>query len=366
MSRILIVDDTEGIRKMLTRQLSRLGYEAIGAESGNEALRLLKSEEFDLILLDQMMPEMDGIETYERIKKDVSNCLPVIMITAHGSLQLAVTFLKKGGEDFLEKPVDIEVLDFKIQQTLRMSKLHISLCNEKIALNAAKKAARLKDEFLASMSHELRSPLTAIIGFAERIPAKIDKGENDKAMSFAEDIQSSAGHLLGLINDILDFAKIESGEMAILKEKISIHEIADNLISLFRSIAEEKSIDLKCRLPDNLPFIKADRKRLMQVMVNLVSNAIKFTPEGGTVKVSATGGDGIILTVEDTGVGIAPEEQEIVFNRFSQVGRRKKEQQGTGLGLAISKQIVELLGGRIWLESKPGEGSRFYVSLPTY
>lgn len=366
MAKILIVDDTEGIRKMLIRQLTKFEYEVVGAEGGNEALKLLRSKKVDLILLDQMMPEMDGLETYERIKTDVADCLPVIMITAHGSLNLAVTFLKKGGADFLEKPIDIEVLDFKIKQALNMAKLHASLFKEQVALKAAKKAAKLKDEFLTSMSHELRSPLTAIMGFSERIPVKINKREIQKAISFAGDIQKSAGHLLELINDILDFAKIEAGEMDIVKEKISIHEMGDNLISMFKSIAEEKSIELKCYLPDNLPFLNADRKRLMQVMVNLVSNAIKFTPEGGMIKISATDGDEIILMVEDSGIGIAPEEHEIVFTRFGQVGRSKKEQQGTGLGLVISKEIVELLGGKIWLESKSGEGSRFYVSLPVF
>ena len=229
---------------------------------------------------------------------------------------------------------------------------------------------RLKSDFLATMSHELRTPLNSIIGFSEVLSGSDQLNERQKR--YAANIQTSGKMLLGMINDILDLAKIESGKMEVRTEDFSIRDVCEALASLARPIAERKNIDLECRLDEAIPLMRQDPGKLRQVLYNLLSNAIKFTPEGGRVSLKAhSEGRFVVISVSDTGIGIAEEDRETIFEKFRQAGKPgqgdgvlTREHQGTGLGLSIVRELTKLLGGDVHLESRPGQGSTFTIKLP--
>jgi len=229
---------------------------------------------------------------------------------------------------------------------------------------------RLKSDFLATMSHELRTPLNSIIGFSEVLAT--NEGLNERQRRYAANIQTSGKMLLGMINDILDLAKIESGKMEVRIEDFSVRDVCEGLASLSRPIADRKSIDLECRLDEAIPLMHQDSGKLRQILYNLLSNAIKFTPEGGRVVLSARAeGRNLVLSVSDTGIGIAEEDQERIFEKFRQAAGSggsgnvlTREHQGTGLGLSIVRELAKLLGGDVTLESRVGQGSTFTVRVP--
>jgi two-component system sensor histidine kinase BarA len=223
---------------------------------------------------------------------------------------------------------------------------------------------RLKSDFLATMSHELRTPLNSILGFSEVLLSS-DRLD-DKQQRWVRNIQSSGEKLLNLINDILDLAKIEAGKMQVRLEDFSIHDVCEGLLNMFRPMAEKKNIDLRGQIDQTIPPLRQDVTKLQQILQNLLSNAIKFTPEGGRVLLKAHAeGPNVVLIVSDTGVGIAPEEQGLVFEKFRQSGNPlTREHAGTGLGLSIVRELTKLLGGEVSLQSDLGRGSTFTVHLP--
>ncbi len=229
---------------------------------------------------------------------------------------------------------------------------------------------RLKSDFLATMSHELRTPLNSIIGFSEVLSAA--DGLTERHKRYAGNIQTSGRMLLSMINDILDLAKIESGKMEIRSEDFSIRDVCEGLVNLTRPVAERKNITLECRLDDAIPLLRQDSGKLRQILYNLLSNAIKFTPEGGRVTLRAwTEARTMVLEVRDTGVGIAEEDRETIFEKFRQAKAPglgdsvlTREHQGTGLGLSIVRELTRMLGGDVKLESEPGVGSTFTVRVP--
>ncbi|HEY1378741.1 MAG TPA: ATP-binding protein [Gemmataceae bacterium] len=223
---------------------------------------------------------------------------------------------------------------------------------------------RLKSDFLATMSHELRTPLNSILGFSDLLLANPQLHE--KMRRWAGNIQSSGKQLLALINDLLDLAKIEAGKMEVKPEAVSVADLADGLVTLHRPLAEKKNIDLRAVVETGLPPARQDAGKLRQILSNLLSNAVKFTPEGGRVQLRAEAdGPDLVLTVTDTGVGIAPEDQELVFEKFRQAASpMTREHEGTGLGLSIVRELSKLLGGDVTLKSEVGRGSTFTVRLP--
>jgi signal transduction histidine kinase len=226
-------------------------------------------------------------------------------------------------------------------------------------------ASQHKSEFLANMSHELRTPLNAIIGFSEVLSERMFGDLNDKQDEYLKDIYASGQHLLSLINDILDLSKIEAGRMELEMTDFDLPTALDSALTLIRERAGRRGITLHLSVDERLGQLRADERKIRQVVLNLLSNAIKFTPEGGRIEVAAVPRDEFVeVSVSDTGVGIAPEDQEAVFEEFRQVGTAAKKVEGTGLGLALSRKFIELHGGRIWLESRVGIGSTFTFSIP--
>jgi PAS domain S-box-containing protein len=227
------------------------------------------------------------------------------------------------------------------------------------------RADRLKSEFLASMSHELRTPLHTIIGFSELLGEQLEGPLNDKQRRFVEHIHKDSLHLLELINDVLDLSKIEAGRLELRREVFDVATAVEEVLASIRPRGEAKVLSMETQIAVN-GAIFADRLRFKQILLNLLSNAVKFTPEGGRVRVEAAPSSaGFEISVSDTGIGIPKEEHETVFDKFYQVGNTTKGvREGTGLGLAITRRLVEEHGGRIWVESEPGKGSRFTFSLP--
>jgi signal transduction histidine kinase len=227
-------------------------------------------------------------------------------------------------------------------------------------------ASRHKSEFLANMSHELRTPLNAVIGFSEVLLQRMFGVLNDKQDEYLKDIYTSGQHLLSLINDILDLSKIEAGRMELVPAPFHLPSALENAVTLVKERAARHGIALHLDLDPRLDQVVADERKVKQVLLNLLSNAVKFTPEGGRISLKASRRDGAVeISVTDTGVGIAPEDQAAIFEEFRQVGSDEtRKQEGTGLGLTLAKKFVELHGGRIWVESKLGTGSTFTFTLP--
>jgi GAF domain-containing protein len=226
-------------------------------------------------------------------------------------------------------------------------------------------ASQHKSEFLANMSHELRTPLNAIIGFSEVLTERMFGDLNEKQEEYLKDISSSGTHLLSLINDILDLSKIEAGRMELELTDFDLPTALENALTLVRERAGRRNIILQMSVDKRLGEVRADERKIRQVVLNLLSNSIKFTPEGGRIEVAAVPKDGLVeVSVSDTGVGIVPEEQEAVFEEFRQVGTAEKKAEGTGLGLTLCRKFIELHGGRIWVKSQVGEGSTFTFTIP--
>ena len=227
-------------------------------------------------------------------------------------------------------------------------------------------ASRHKSEFLANMSHELRTPLNAILGFSEVLAERMFGEVNEKQAEYLQDILSSGRHLLSLINDILDLSKVEAGRLELELGRFHLPTALDNALTLVRERATRHGITLTQTVDPGVGDIVADERKVKQILLNLLANAVKFTPEGGRVGLTAAAADGVItIAVSDTGIGIAPEDQAAIFEEFRQVGREDaRKQEGTGLGLTLAKKFVELHGGRIGVHSHVGQGSTFTFTLP--
>jgi PAS domain S-box-containing protein len=227
-------------------------------------------------------------------------------------------------------------------------------------------ASKHKSEFLASMSHELRTPLNAIVGFSQVLKEKLFGQVNEKQEEYLDDILSSSNHLLALINDILDLSKVEAGQVELDRRLFSLREALERGVVMVRERAVQNGVELSLELDPQVDLVEGDERRIQQVVFNLLSNAVKFTPPGGRVDVSTAKEDGEVrIAVRDTGPGISPDDQARIFEEFQQARDTNGERpEGTGLGLALSRSLVELHGGRIWVESEPGKGSTFIFTIP--
>lgn len=263
------------------------------------------------------------------------------------------------------------VADAFSTMALRLKESYSSL-EHKVAVRTAElqkanaeleRAARHKSEFLTMVSHEFRTPLTSIITFTELLLDSAAGQVNQEQQEYLTDVLESSQRLLQMINDLLDVSRLDAGKVKLFREALAIRDLARTAEQTVRPLAERQGLTLALDVPDGLPLVEADGLRVTQVLLNLLGNAIKFTPGGGTVSVSArVDGRFMEVAVADTGIGIAPADRERIFEKFSQAGRERPE--GTGLGLPLAKSLVELHGGRMWLESEPGQGSTFRFTLP--
>jgi signal transduction histidine kinase/DNA-binding response OmpR family regulator len=279
-------------------------------------------------------------------------------VTVNGADELAVlgTAFNGMAERLQARQAELETS----RAELRDTNLELQSRNEEV-----ERANHMKSQFLASMSHELRTPLNAILGFSELLEDQTPGPLNEKQKRFVGHVRTAARHLVQLINDILDLSKIEAGQLELQIESFPLYSVVPEVISLIRPLAMGKRVALEAIPPDADRAVLADRIRVKQVLYNLLSNAVKFTPEGGRVTLEILSkGDLPGITVTDTGVGIAKEQQEVIFDEFRQLGDDASKRQGTGLGLAITRRLVECQGGKISVKSEPGKGSRFTVEFP--
>jgi ammonium transporter, Amt family len=264
--------------------------------------------------------------------------------------------------------LDIERMNADLERKVRERTQELEMVNARLEVSNHElaRASSLKSEFLANMSHELRTPLNAIIGFSELL---IDPGFGrltGEPREYATDILSSGRHLLDLIDEILDLSKIEAGKMRLTPEPFEIGPLVDESLALFRVEAGRREIALAAGIAAPSEIVEADRGRVRQILNNLLSNAVKFTPQGGRIVVHTRNeGNWLTVAVSDTGIGIRTGDQERIWEAFTQVdGSHARKYQGTGLGLTLVRKFVEMHGGRVWLESRFGEGSTFHFTLP--
>ena len=363
---LLVVDDQAMNRDVLSRRLRRQGHTVVTASNGREALQAMRETAFDLVLLDIMMPDMDGYEVLRRLKSDGSlQHIPVVMISAVDELQSVVRCIAAGAEDYLAKPFDPTLLQARIGASLekKRSRDRETLLFDELQRNYKRlqEAEKLRDDLRNMIVHDLRSPLTAVIASVDLLGR-----ENGLDAMQREMIAVAAGGgrtLLGMINDLLDVEKMEAGMMALRYEDLSAATLVSNAIADIRSLAEASETSLVTVFEEGLTPFAGDANKLGRTLVNLIANAIRFTP-GGTVTITAGADDGrnIRFAVADTGRGIPSDAFERIFEKFGQVDAESRV--GTGLGLAFCKLAVEAHGGRITVASTLGAGSTFSFTVP--
>lgn len=355
--KILAVDDSAMTRKQLFTLLSRYSFSVLEAENGIKALEVLREHpDIKVVITDYLMPEMDGFQLITEIrKKNDTNELAIIGISSDDSSDLSVMFLKKGANDFVTKPFSPEEFYHRIQQNVDM----LGIISELKDLND------IKNKFIGIAAHDLRNPISSIKGFAQLMTAGIMGPLAEKQHDLMNKIVKNCDGMLYLVNDILDVSTIESGRLDLRVELYSINELIVEQVQNSRIIADKKEITLIEKLEEVKPF-KFDPNRIGQVIDNLVSNAIKFSPQGSKVYIELKQNKNrISISVKDEGPGIPIEEQSRLFMDFQKLSNRPTGgEKSTGLGLAIVKRIVSAHKGHIIVNSTPGSGAEFQIVLP--
>ncbi|MEE9294224.1 MAG: response regulator [Phycisphaerae bacterium] len=387
MAKVLVVDDVANNVKFLAYKLTALGYEVVSAYSGQQALKVASGEHPDVILLDIMMPEMDGIEVCHRLKADHDlRSIPVIMVSAKGEDADIIAGLDAGAQDYVAKHLSFPIIAARVRSAVRIKTDHDTIEEMNQKLDEAKRQAELasesKSEFLANMSHEIRTPMTAILGFAETLLER-DLADSTR-LGAINTIRRNGEYLLGIINDILDLSKVEAGKMKVEWIRCSPCQVVAEVASLVRVRAKAKGLPFRIEYVGSVPeTIQTDPTRLRQILINLIGNAIKFTetgdvrliirfiparPDQSEPQAQARGISHEPLMqfdVVDTGIGMTDEQVAKLFQPFSQADTSTTRRfGGTGLGLTISKRFAELLGGDITVvDSTEGVGTCFRATV---
>lgn len=363
---LLVVDDDAENRDVLSRRLTRQGHEVRTACNGPDALQLMNETAFEVVLLDIMMPDMDGYEVLGRIKGDRRlQHTPVIMISAIDEVQSVVRCIEAGAEDYLAKPFDATLLKARIGASLekKRGRDRETALYEQLQQNYKRllEVEKLRDDMRNMIVHDLRTPLTSVIVGMEMVAGQGPLNDMQREMM---NLATNGGRtLLAMINELLDVEKMESGSTQLHYESLSAAALIASAVEQVASLAAIERTCIVTSTGSELPPFAGDANKLSRTLVNLIANAVKFT-RGGTVTVTAALGerDDIRFAVRDTGAGIPPEAFERIFEKFGQLDAHSKI--GTGLGLAFCKLVVEAHGGRIQVESAPSAGSTFSFTIP--
>lgn len=376
--KLLIVEDNDDDYE-LTRQLLPVeSYRITWTQSLAETIRILAHEKFDVILLDLGIPDSQGLETFDRIANCL-DCLPVIIVfTGTDNDDVAKDALQRGAQDYLVKgSVSAELLQRSIKYSTERHKADnllrktnedlLELNSELIkARDVASEASRLKSEFLANLSHEVRTPLGGIVGLAQLL---LDETDPDNIKEFHESLYDSAMGLMRIVTDLLDLSKLEAGMMLVNNAPCDIRRLVKEILFPVEPSAKLKNISLQSEVADEVPkFLIVDEMRLKQILLNFLHNAVKFTEKGAiTLRITYdSDAEGFLsASVTDTGIGISPQAIKMIFEPFVQAdGSTARLYGGTGLGLAISKKSAEVMGGEIGVESVEGSGAMFWIKIP--
>ncbi|WP_414619835.1 ATP-binding protein [Calothrix sp. CCY 0018] len=392
---ILIIDDDEVDRMAVSRALKAANVRMKLSEASDysEAVEILEHNDFDCIFVDYLLPGKDGLVVVQEIRASGSK-VPLIVLTGQGDEQTAVELMKAGASDYITKSrITPDLLSATLRNVIRIyeAELQIELFNQQLResnelLKKKNKeleekrqqihiqnlklleASETKSKFLATMSHELRTPLNAIMAFSQMLQRKNKDNFSKQQVDMIERIHGNGKNLLALINDILDLSKIEAGGLKLHPEEFDLSQLINTTIDELRSLKSQKKLDIKVKI--NLENTKTinDRNRVRQVLVNLISNAIKFTDEG-MVLIEATeiSESDLAIIVKDTGIGISKDDTKHIFEPFRQINQTiSRKYAGTGLGLAITQSLVKMMNGSVSVESKVAQGSTFRVELPRY
>lgn len=390
---VLVVDDEETSQIYFSRQLQQYNLNVVAANHGKQAIAEMGQQPFDLILLDIIMPEMNGFQVLEAIKANPNlSHIPVVVVSGLDDLDSLIRCIELGAEDYLFKPLNPVLLKARIGACLERKRLRDqeqAYLNQLQAEKAiAESANREKSAFLANISHELRTPLNAIISYSEILREEVQEVASPLVPDL-EKIRTSAKHLLGLVNDLLDLSKIEAGKMELYLETFDIVMLVEELTSTIQPQVEMGRNTFEVSYAGNLGVMHADHGKVRQVLLNLLHNASKFT-EQGMIRLTVERQDSpppvehsgssselssnlaalqttplIRFTISDTGIGIHPRQQELLFAAFNRgMDFHPYKPGGTGMGLALCQRLCRMMGGEIQVESTPGEGTTFTVDIP--
>lgn len=359
--KILVVDDEAKNRELLAILLESEGYEVLHAASGLEALKSVADVPPDVILLDVMMPDMDGIEVCEKLKADNETLhIPVIMVTALIEREYRLKCIRAGARDFLNKPIDPQDVLLRVGNAVTSKKMHDELEENYLKL---KRLEELRDTLTQMIVHDLKSPLTAVHGSLQLLDIH-QPDLNDSAKCDLEQAYNGARRLIDMINNLLDISHLESGEMKLSKAECGIGDVVNKSVESIRYVIDDKEIKLNVAVIEK--SLSLDSSLIRRVIDNYISNAIKFSPQGGNVNICSCESDGFIrIEVIDEGPGLDPKYHHVIFDKFKQAELRLEgEGRSVGLGLAFCKLAVEAHGGEVGIESEPGKGSTFWFTLP--
>ena len=369
---ILIVDDDEIVRMIMRAELEEAGFSVRDAADGVQALEHCRERLPDLLVVDVMMPRMDGYELCRELRaRPEWAFVPILMATGLDDGVSVSKAYEAGATDFISKPLQWVILKQRIRYMLRSARAFDVLRQNQDHLIQAKEAAeaanRAKTEFLSIMSHELRTPLNAVIGLSTMMLEQAFGALSGQYLQYAKAICGSGRHLLAMINDILDLARAEAGELTLTGGDLEISDVVRSADAVIRPLADKAGIEFTADVETGLPMVHGDAIQLERVLVHLLGNAVKFTRNGGsarlTVGLDADGGLG--LKVEDTGIGIPEDRLRAALAPFGQAdSRATRNFEGAGLGLPLSRRLVELHGGTLELTSQPGRGTVVAVRFP--
>ena len=367
---ILIVDDSPQNIISLQKILEKNNFEVDTASSGEEALKKILKKSYVLIILDVQMPGMDGFEVAEAISgySKAKETAIIFLSAATANINLITKGYSSGGLDYISKPVDMNILLLKVKTFYRIYEQSRALNEMQVALRAEiefrKEAERKKDEFISIASHELKTPMTSIKGYIQLLERSLDKNDKETIRTRLHKVQNQIEKLNLLIADLLDISKIESGKLKFNKKYFAFDNLLDHIIEVMQQSNPHVRILKKGDLEAD---IYADEMRIEQVIINFITNAIKYAPDGEEIHITTEmRGDDIYFSVRDFGIGMSQEHQQKVFEKFYRIEETSARFQGLGIGLYICQEIIERHNGIIGANSIPDEGSEFYFQIPTH